>query len=232
MGRNIESLYNFRVMEAIRINEKISYIPATENPLSADVGIVEGDDAVYFFDVGSNENVANYIEDYDVGLNSKSEKKKKIAVISHFHADHTENLARVKFDKIFIGKQTLKHLKNEQKSQNLNFFHIVSEKIEIDDGIKLTISGIPSSHSKGSLYLHVGDYAFLGDSTFYGYKGEKKFYNVQLLNQEISVLKEINASFFLLSHRRNFTKQKKAVITLLEQIYKTKKPNATEIEIF
>jgi len=74
--------------------------------------------------------------------------------------------------------------------------------------------------------------AFLGDATFYGFKHKKKFYNVQLLQQEIEALRQIDASVFLLSHRRNFTKQKRAVITLLEQIYETRKSGDTEIEIF
>ncbi|MBR1536742.1 MAG: MBL fold metallo-hydrolase [Treponema sp.] len=239
-------------MEAVRIAERISYIPATENPLSADVGIIEGDDAVWFYDVGSNENVADFIENYKLGLNSKSEPKKKIAVISHFHTDHTANLTKVKFDKIYMGKQTLRYFQIIRASQGLHEGHgegapkltgdlnfpfeevcqIVTDKIEIDDGIKLTVSEIPSSHSKGSLCFQAGDYAFLGDATFYGFKHKKKFYNVQLLQQEIEALRQIDASVFLLSHRRNFTKQKRAVITLLEQIYETRKSGDTEIEIF
>ena len=246
-----ETVYNLP-MELIHIDDRISYIPATENPLSADVGIVEGDDAVWFFDVGSEDSVATFIENYDTGFNSKSERKKKFAVISHFHTDHTANLPRIHFDKIFLGKYTLKYLKIIQNSSELqaeygsdtptiqtnadfsfeDVCQIITEPIEVDDGIKLRIAEIPSSHTKGAVYLQAEKYTFLGDATFYGYKREKKFYNVQLLQQEIAALKEIDSAFFLLSHRRHFTKQKKAVVTLLEQIYNVRKPNATEIEIF
>ena len=239
-------------MESIRISDRISYIPATEKPFSADVGIVEGDNAIYFFDVGSDEKVAEFIENYDTGLNSKSERKKKIAVISHFHTDHTANLTRTRFDKIYLGKLTMKYFSIMRDSQNLhevsNFeapkistenatpfeeiCEIVSSPIEIDDGIKITIAEIPSSHSKSSVYMQVGDYVFLGDATFYGYKREKKFYNAQVLQAEIKVLKEIKAEHFMLSHRRHFVKQKRSVLSLLEQIYKSKKENQNEIEIF
>jgi hypothetical protein len=72
----------------------------------------------------------------------------------------------------------------------------------------------------------------LGDATFYGYKREKKFYNAQLLQQELAVLKELDADFFMLSHRKHFAKQKRSVMSLLEQIYKSRKQNESEIEIF
>ena len=167
-------MYNSTVMEAIRIDDRISYIPATENPLSADVGIIEGDNAVWFFDVGSEERVAEFIKNYDTGVNAQSEPKKKYAVISHFHTDHTANLAKIRFDKIFLGKYTLKYLKIIQNSSELqaeygsdtpmiqtnadfsfeDVCQIVTEPIEIDDGIKLRIAEIPSSHTKGAVYLH------------------------------------------------------------------------------
>ena len=239
-------------MNPIRITDRISYIPATEPPLSADVGIVEGGSAVYFFDVGSNEEVAEFIKNYDAGLGLDGERKKKIAVISHFHTDHTANLTRIEFDKIYLGKTTLKYFSIIRGSQSLHEAHetetpklaaesgipfeerceVVTDKIEIEDGIKITIGEIPSSHSKGSVYMLAGRHAFLGDATFYGYKREKKFYNAQLLQQELAVLKELDADFFMLSHRKHFAKQKRSVMSLLEQIYKSRKQNESEIEIF
>ena len=245
-------MYNEILMEAIRITDRISYIPATENPLSADVGIIEGDDAVWFYDVGANEEVAEFIENYDTGLNAKSERKKKIAVISHFHTDHTANLTRTSFDKIYLGKLTLKYLNIIKDSQSLHDSHdsatprlsqsekinfeenteVVELPVEIDDGIKIRISEIASSHSTGSLYMQAGDYVFLGDATVYGYKRERKFYNTQLLQKEIQELKSLDAEHFLLSHRKRFAKPKRAVVSMLEMIYARRKPNESEIEIF
>ena len=43
--------------EIIKINDRISYIKATGKPLSADVGIVEGDKFIWIFDVGADESV-------------------------------------------------------------------------------------------------------------------------------------------------------------------------------
>ena len=39
---------------------KISYIPASNTPLSADVGIIEGEEFFYLFDVGADEVVAEF----------------------------------------------------------------------------------------------------------------------------------------------------------------------------
>ena len=42
-------------MNEIRINEKISYIPAADEPLSADVGIIRDEGKLWLFDVGCGE---------------------------------------------------------------------------------------------------------------------------------------------------------------------------------
>ena len=39
--------------EVIRINDRISYIKASTEPLSSDVILIEGDEYAYFFDVGN-----------------------------------------------------------------------------------------------------------------------------------------------------------------------------------
>ena len=57
--------------ERINITEQISYIKASDNPLSADVVLVEGQEYLYVFDVGNNEEVAEYI-------NSLSKKKRVV----------------------------------------------------------------------------------------------------------------------------------------------------------
>ena len=44
-------------IEQINITDNISYIPASKNPLSADVVIIEGEEYLYLFDVGNNEEV-------------------------------------------------------------------------------------------------------------------------------------------------------------------------------
>ena len=64
-------------MDRIRINDRISYIEASEDPLSADIGIIEDSDSTWLYDVGNGEKSI-------CGLDSSYH-----VVLSHFHPDHT-----------------------------------------------------------------------------------------------------------------------------------------------
>ena len=67
-------------MPEIKITDRISYIPACDRPLSADVGIVRGDEYTYIYDVGSTPETLEFLH---------SLKGRCDIVISHFHGDHT-----------------------------------------------------------------------------------------------------------------------------------------------
>lgn len=43
------------------ISEKIKYLPATNDPLSADVFCIDGDQYCYVYDVGNNDRSWQYI---------------------------------------------------------------------------------------------------------------------------------------------------------------------------
>ena len=49
-------------MEQVKITKEISYITSSTEPLSAEVGIIEGKEYVYLFDVGNNKVVSEYLE--------------------------------------------------------------------------------------------------------------------------------------------------------------------------
>ena len=87
----------------IFITEQISYIKASDNPLSADVIFIEGQEYLYVFDVGNNGQVADYI-------NSLSKKKR--VVLSHFHTDHMGNIGRVAWETVFFGANTEKYFQH------------------------------------------------------------------------------------------------------------------------
>ena len=71
-------------MEEIRISDAISYIGASDNPLSADIGIIRREDGTWLYDVGNGEkNIAGLDGSYRI-------------VLSHFHADHTGNIGRIR----------------------------------------------------------------------------------------------------------------------------------------
>lgn len=183
------------------IAERISYIRATESPLSADVGLIFGDRYLWLYDVGSFAETTS-------ALNAIVSPK--IAVLSHFHPDHIGGLSELNCDKVYLGGKTLKYV---------GFGEVVSGDIFVDDGVLLHIFPLPSSHAQGSLGLEVGDYAFLGDGIYATVKSGRTVYNAGLLQAQIAKLKSLSARYFLLSHNERYIIPREEVISALEEIY-------------
>lgn len=122
-------------MEQVTITKDISYIKSSTEPLSAEVGIIEGKEYIYLYDVGNNKEVSEYLETFP--------KKKKI-ILSHFHPDHIGNIGNVSFEILYVGANTKKYLKND-----ISNYKVVLESILIEDGVKLEIYPMPNSHAKG-----------------------------------------------------------------------------------
>ena len=69
----------------IKLDKNIEYLPAEDNPLSADVYIIYGEKRNFIIDTGSNDEAYKLIKNID----------NKTIVITHFHADHIGNLKRI-----------------------------------------------------------------------------------------------------------------------------------------
>ena len=199
--------------EIIKINDRISYVKATEKPLSADVGIVEGDEFIWIFDVGADESVP-------ISLNKI--QKPKNAVISHFHPDHMKNLEHVDLNEVYLGANTFKYAKRG---------NVVDEDVFINDGAEIHLFPLPSSHAKGSVGMETGDYAFLGDAIYSTMKQGKVCYNASVLKEGIAVLKNLSAKFFLISHDEIFVRPKEEIISELSEIYSKRDPKESYIWI-
>ena len=203
-----------------KINDYISYLPCSENPLSADVYTIRGDKYTYVVDVGSCDDAYEYV-------NSIPNKK---IIITHFHDDHMKNLARLVpgSDDLYVGNHTAKVLESKVYSENgVVPSHIVDEPLIIDDGIRIGIYPVPSSHAKGSLLVTVGDeYLFLGDSFYCSSKG----YNVSLLFDEIRLLKDLKYNKVIMSHDDKIY-SKEEIVSELESIYLRKEKNNPYISI-
>ena len=199
--------------EIIKINDRISYVKATEKPLSADVGIVEGDEFIWIFDVGADESVP-------ISLNKI--QKPKNAVISHFHPDHMGNLEHVDLNEVYLGANTLNYAKRG---------NVVDKDVFINDGAEIHLFPLPSSHAKGSVGMETGDYAFLGDAIYSTMKQGKVCYNASVLKEEIAVLKNLSAKFFLISHDERFVRPKEEIISELSEIYSKRDPKESYIWI-
>ncbi len=188
--------------ERIKIDDRISYWKATENPLSADIGMVEGDKYTWIFDVGCSEEAVACMQ---------SIAKPKKVILSHFHTDHIANWNMVDYETLYQGAHTWRYTGNGES---------VSGSIQMLDGVKLHLFEIPCSHAKGSIGMEIEEkYAFLGDATYCAMKGGKAVYNANSLAEEIKVLRSLKAEYFLLSHDKKFVRRKDVVLAQLEGIY-------------
>lgn len=192
-------------MEMRKITEEISYIPAIESPLSADIGIVQCDDEVWVYDVGNTEETAAVVN---------ALPGKKNVVLSHFHPDHAGNIERITYDTLYAGAFTCRRL---------GIGTTVDEHLYFENGVHLF--PLPSSHAKGCVGLEFGDYAFLGDATYSTMQSGQVAYNAGLLQEMLDVLKALQAGWFLLSHSEPFACPKAEVVAQLEEIYSMRKPH-------
>lgn len=189
-------------MESIRLNEKISYFPSVEKPLSSDVFIIHGDSRAFIYDVGNCDEATTALNEMNIP---------KTVILSHFHSDHTAHLEDTVFDGLYVGNQTYKSIRQGT---------VVDSPVTIEDGVIITIFPIPAVHAKGSLGLMIDEeILLLGDATYAMWKDGHVIYNAQLLKDEIEVLNALPAQKAILSHDGGHIRPKKAVIRLLEKIY-------------
>lgn len=195
-------------MKEIVINEKISYIECSDNPLSADIGIIRNDDAVWLYDVGSDERaISELTGNYNV-------------VLSHFHQDHTGNIEKLHIKEAFVSLETKRHVQMGT---------VVDKDIYIDN---LHIFPLPSSHCKGCLGLEVDEtYAFIGDALYSKFRDGYYIFNTQLVKDEITVLKKLQAPYLLVSHLKGMVRRRDEVIAELEDLYNLRVKNSSEIKV-
>ena len=144
----------------IKINEQISYLPSSRNPISCEVIFIKATDCTWIFDTGCTKEAADAINAID--------GKKKV-VISHWHPDHTWNIRKIKYDELYVSRNTKKYTWRGT---------VIEEDTDFGE---VKIITLPSSHAKGCLCLLFGDYAFMGDGTYSKERKGNHTYNVQLL---------------------------------------------------
>ena len=195
-------------MKEIVINEKISYIECSDDPLSADIGIIRDGDAVWLYDVGSDERaITELTGKYNV-------------VLSHFHQDHTGNMGKIAVKEAFVSDETKHHIKMGT---------VADRDIYIGN---LHIFPLPSSHCKGCLGLEVDEtYAFVGDALYSKFRDGYYIFNAQLVKDEIAVLQNLKAPYLLVSHLKGLVRRRDEVIAELTELYQYRDKNSSEIKV-
>ena len=161
------------------IGEKIKYLPATNNPLSADVYFVDGDKYCYIYDVGNNEYSLSQINQVE---------KEKVIILSHHHKDHTGNIESINYRNLYAGKFTY---------ETIGKGIIVEDKFTINDGVKIEVIHCISPHTEGSLIVNIdNEYTLIADLFFTRPPFDKK-----KARKMIESLKNIDTKFFVISHQ-------------------------------
>lgn len=229
----------------MKLTDRIRYLQMSYEPLSADVVAVRGDSAWWIFDVGACDEAVDFINalprssessthlDTSECIKNATVPLKKNIVISHFHRDHLLNVVRhcngevsLDFDTLYVGSHASKVVGEIAGHEKIT----VSSPLLFDDVVYIEILPVPNSHAKGALALIVDDFVFLGDATYpmVGH-GEPDVYNVQILEQQIKMLKSLTASRFCLSHKRGLVRDKSSVIQFLESVLARRQKNENYI---
>lgn len=182
----------------IPICEYINFIPSSDEPLSADVFFIKGDSKTYIYDVGANELSFMEIESVLGG---------KAVILSHFHPDHTANMARIVCDEIYLGRKTY---------EKLGRGVIVSDKLVIEDGLRLEIMRFPSVHAKGSLVLNINsEYALIGDLYY-----SNQDCNKDIAREMLTEMRRLDTEYFIPSHcPQSPVLEKNKLISELEEYF-------------
>lgn len=98
----------------IKINDEISYLDASEDPISSNVVFIKtkNSQTTWIFDVGMTSLAAQEIN---------AIQGKKIVVISHFHPDHLFNINRISYDELYLSAHTFKYAKKGIVVKNKEF---------------------------------------------------------------------------------------------------------------
>ncbi|MBP5248706.1 MAG: MBL fold metallo-hydrolase [Lachnospiraceae bacterium] len=203
-----------------KISETIEYIETRETPLSAEVVFVHGDGELFVFDAGCGEEVLSGTLDM-----IKAAACPVSVILSHFHTDHVDNVAKIPFDRLYVSGYTAKQLsKKGYISEDDTRIVIAAEKDPLLIGKtagdeEVVVRALPSSHSKGGLMLEAGRFAFLGDGAYPMYKNDERVYNNTRLREEIDALKQVKADTCYLSHEFEKPKTRIWIVNRMQIIY-------------
>ena len=160
------------------IGKRITYLPATNDPLSADVYCIEGDKYCYVYDVGNDERSLQYIN--QIG-------KEKVVVLSHHHKDHTGNIVGLHYRDLYVGKKTY-----EVIGKGI----VVEDTLTINDGVRIDVSHCVSPHTEGSLIITVdNEYTLIADLYF-----TRPPFDKNKAMKMLEFLRDIDTKYFVVSH--------------------------------
>lgn len=179
------------------ITERITYLPATDEPLSAEVYLIKGDQRCYVYDVGNNNGSLRYINQIE---------KEKTVILSHYHKDHIGNIEDINYAQLYIGRKTY---------ETIGRGEIVDEVCTINDGVKIEILQCISPHTEGSLIVNVdNEYTLIADLYF-----TKPPFEKEKAMQMIAFLEKLDTKYFVVSHQKDKVIEKEKMLKELAEYF-------------
>lgn len=164
-----------------KISENIKYLSSTDNPLSAEVYFINGDNYCYIYDVGNNKDSLSEISNI---------KKDIVVILSHYHEDHTGNINKINYHNLYVGELTY---------DKIGQGSIIKDRFAIKDGSEIEIRYCPSPHVDGCLIVTVNkEYTLIADLYF-----TRPPFNKTKVVEMIEALKNIDTKFFVISHEED-----------------------------
>lgn len=163
------------------IGKRIKYLPASNDPLSADVYCIEGDKYCYVYDVGNNDRSLQYIN--QIG-------KEKVVILSHHHKDHTGNIVDIHYRDLYVGKKTYEAIGKGV---------IVEDKLTLNDGVRIDVNHCTSPHTDGSLIITVdNEYTLIADLYF-----TRPPFDKEKAMKMLDSLRNVDTKYFVISHQED-----------------------------
>ena len=178
---NIETNQNREWDHMKEIAEKIKYLPASNDPLSADVYFIEGDKYCYIYDVGNNTESLHHINRIS---------NEKIIILSHRHKDHIGNIEHIRYRDLYVGRETFCATGKGE---------IVENVLTIHDGLKIEIIHCISPHTDGSLIININnEYTLIADLYF-----TRPPFDQEKTTKMLASLRDIDTQYFVVSHQND-----------------------------
>lgn len=163
------------------IGNRIEYLPAENDPLSADVYCIEGDQYCYVYDVGNDDRSLQYINQLN---------RERVIILSHYHKDHTGNIEGIHYRNLYVGKKTYEAIGKGV---------VVEDKFTINDGVKIDVIHCTSPHTDGSLIVTIdNEYTLIADLYF-----TRPPFEREKAIKMIETLRDIDTKYFVISHQEN-----------------------------
>lgn len=161
------------------IGKRIKYLPATNDPLSADVFCIEGDQYCYVYDVGNDDRSLQYINQLN---------REMVIILSHYHKDHIGNIESIHYRNLYVGKKTYEVIGKGV---------VVEDKFTINDGVRIDVTFCASPHTDGSLIVTIdNEYTLIADLYF-----TRPPFDEEKAMKMIETLRDIDTKYFVISHQ-------------------------------